>query len=550
MTNKQFGKNLEFLTFLLLLAILGGQTVRAQTMTETSFPVAGDVFTLIDAKVAGFNPGSAGTGVTWNFASLVPNDTIETDSFMAASATPYSALVNNVTVADHERYTVNGNVVTDHDQYIYFYNNTGTGAFQRVANIRPDTVIYSTPGNQFAYPFSYGSTSIGHYYAHYPSGGGTATETGTLYDTADGTGTLITPLGTSTHVLRVIGVRNELDTAYIPGLGTFPGTTTVVYYTWYQANSYFPIMWYIVTTETFPTLTVLNLEFTSLGYRAGYPSTPIPPVAVGDTASVTQLDSVTINVLANDINNNPPDTVCVDSVWGGQAGTGTILGCSEVVYTELDSNFTGLDTFYYRSCDTRYPTLCDTGMVVVDVLPAPAQLQAGFISTGGLCTGSLLVNASTGATSFTWYLTEVSPGSFDTTVNNIDTISPYALYPQSQNARYLVCLMARAGSDSEETCDTIQFICTGINQINASEYRIYPDPASDMIQLDLTHMDQATLASLSEIVIYDMLGEKLRAQPIVQSSIPVADLSDGVYLIGVVDKNQNKRILGKFEVLR
>jgi hypothetical protein len=107
--------------------------------------------------------------------------------------------VSNVTVADHEIYTVNGNVVTDHNQYIYFNNNTTVGAFQRLANIQPDTVIYSTPGSQFAYPFSYGSTSIGHYYAHYPSGGGSATETGTLYDTADGTGTLITPLGTSNN---------------------------------------------------------------------------------------------------------------------------------------------------------------------------------------------------------------------------------------------------------------------------------------------------------------------------------------------------------------
>jgi|GEM_PF-3880079 len=547
-------KSNEFTKYLFIVTMLSGAHVLwAQTMTQSSFPVAGNVFTLIDAKVVGFNPGSAGTGVTWNFASLVPNDTIETDSFLVPSATPYGALLSNVTVADHERFTVNGNVVAGHNQYIYFYNNTTTGAFQRVANVLPDTVIYSTPGNQFAYPFSYGSTSIGNYYAHYPSGGGTATETGTLYDTADGRGTLITPLGTSSNVLRVIGVRHELDTAYITGLGTYPGTTTVVYYTWFQANSYFPIMWYAVTTVNFPSLAFLNLEFTTLGYRAGYPSAPTAPVAVNDTASVTQPGSVTINVLANDINNNPPDTVCITSVWGTPSGWETVQGCSDVVFQPLDTTFTGLDTFYYRSCDTHYPTLCDTGMVVIDVLPAPATLpfSAGFIATGGNCGTDLLINASDSASSFTWYLSEAYPGNFDTVINNIDTLIPYDIDPQFQNATYYICLTARAGgSDTIQTCDTVQFICLGINEITASEYKIYPNPASDMIQLDLSHMDQATLASLSDIVVYDMLGDKLKTQPIGQTSIPVGDLSDGVYMIGVIDKNQNKKILGKFEVLR
>jgi hypothetical protein len=469
---------------------------------------------------------------------------------MAPLSTPYGALLSSVTVADHEISTVNGNVVTGHNQYIYYYNNTGAGAFQRVANVQPDTVIYSTAGNQFAYPFSYGSTSIGHYYAHYPSRGGSATETGTLYDTADGRGTLITPLGTSINVLRAIGVRNELDTVTIPGLGTYPGTTTVVYYTWYQANSYFPIMWYVVTTVNFPSLAFLNLEFTTVGYRAGYPSAPSAPIAVNDTASVTEPGSVTIHVLANDVNNNLPDTVCVTDVWGTPAGWETIQGCSDVVFQALDTTFTGLDTFYYRSCDTHYPTLCDTGMVVVNVLPSPATLQAGFIYPGSACDNLTFINASLSATSFTWYLSEVSPGSFDTAINNVDTVTLNGSDPHFLNAEYLICLMARNGSDSVQVCDSFSFICLGVNEIKASEYKIYPNPASDRIQLDLSHMDRATVASLSEIVVYDMLGEKLKTQSVSQTAIPVNDLSDGVYMIGVLDKNQNKKILGKFEVLR
>jgi hypothetical protein len=47
-----------------------------------------------------------------------------------------------------------------------------------------------------------------------------------------------------------------------------------------------------------------------------------------------------------------------------------------------------------------------------------------------------------------------------------------------------------------------------------------------------------------------MLGEKLKIQSINQTSISVGDLSDGVYMIGVVDKSGNRKILGKFDVLR
>jgi hypothetical protein len=533
-----------------LLCLLASATLSAQTMTEASFPTEGDVFTLTQARTAGFNPGSAGNAVTWNFASLIPNDTLEVDSFLAPLSTPYGALLSHVTVADHVQYTVNGNVLSSRSQYIYYYDNTSVGAFQRAANVLPDTVIYAPLGSQFAYPYSYGSTNSGFYYAHYPTSSGTATETGYVYDTADGRGTLITPLGTSTNVLRVVSHRQERDTVVVIGLGTYPGTTTVVYYTWLQPSSYFPIMWYTVTTENFPSFPALNLTVTSLGYRAGYPSTPVAPIAVSDTATLTQPGSVTIDVLANDVNNNPPDTICITGVWGSPTGWETIQGCSQVVFHPLDSTFTGLDTFYYVSCDTRHTSLCDTGMVVVDVLPAPGQVQAGFISTGGTCSASLLVNASLSATSVTWYLTEVSPAGFDTAISDIDTISPYALHPQSADATYLVCIMARAGTDSAEICDTVSLICTGIPQITAAAYSIYPDPASDIIHLDLSHMDQATTASLAEIAVYDLLGQKIKALPPTQTAIPLSDLSDGIYMIAVLDQNQNKKILTRFQVLR
>jgi PKD repeat protein len=121
-------------------------------------------------------------------------------------------------------------------------------------------------------------------------------------------------------------------------------------------------------------------------------------------------------------------------------------------------------------------------------------------------------------------------------------------YTATQNGVYTVYVTDANGCPTTST--SINITGVGINELSASEYRIYPNPASDVMQLDLSNMDQTAMKDLSEIVIYNVLGEKVKSQSINQTSINVANLSDGVYMVGVVDKNQNRKILGKFEVLR
>jgi hypothetical protein len=60
-------------------------------------------------------------------------------------------------------------------------------------------------------------------------------------------------------------------------------------------------------------------------------------------------------------------------------------------------------------------------------------------------------------------------------------------------------------------------------------------------------MDEA-----SSIVVYDMIGKELKTIPISElaNGISVSDLSPGMYLIGILDKGQNRKLLGKFEVMR
>jgi PKD repeat protein len=121
-------------------------------------------------------------------------------------------------------------------------------------------------------------------------------------------------------------------------------------------------------------------------------------------------------------------------------------------------------------------------------------------------------------------------------------------YTATQNGVYNVHYTDANGCAGVSNSITITGV--GINEISAADYRVYPNPANDMIQVDFSHMDQSTLSSLSDIVIYNVLGEKVKTVSINQTSISVRDLSNGVYMIAVMDKNQNRKVLGKFEVLK
>jgi PKD repeat protein len=121
-------------------------------------------------------------------------------------------------------------------------------------------------------------------------------------------------------------------------------------------------------------------------------------------------------------------------------------------------------------------------------------------------------------------------------------------YTVTQNGVYSVHYVDANGCAGVSNSITITGV--GINEISAADYKVYPNPANDVIHIDLSHMDQATVSSLSEIAIYNVLGEKVKAMAMSQSSISVRELSNGVYMIAVIDKSQNRKVLCKFEVLK
>jgi gliding motility-associated-like protein len=101
--------------------------------------------------------------------------------------------------------------------------------------------------------------------------------------------------------------------------------------------------------------------------------TPVndPPVAVRDDASTAENTPITIPILNNDYDVDGvivPSTVNVTLL--PKHGTVVINPGGTITYTP-NAGYNGLDTLIYRVCDngTPPPTLCDTAIVIINVIP-------------------------------------------------------------------------------------------------------------------------------------------------------------------------------------
>jgi Secretion system C-terminal sorting domain len=217
------------------------------------------VYTQVLADTTGVLPGDGGSGMNWDFSTLMSTSHTQVDSFMIPSATPYGDLFPSAQLALHEM-----NPSTDY--YIYYLNDGSE--FQRIANVQPDTVIYSDPANEFYYPISYGDTYNDTYYSSYMTtvtgSSSTVHMWGTISVNADGSGTLTLPSGTYNNILRVKSVREEFDTIF----GQLPIVVHAIYtyYNWYQTSLYYPIL-AIDYTDIYPSIGPL-IHTKTVGFRA------------------------------------------------------------------------------------------------------------------------------------------------------------------------------------------------------------------------------------------------------------------------------------------
>jgi len=284
------------------------------------------------------------------------------------------------------------------------------------------------------------------------------------------------------------------------------------------------------------------------------------PKAYKDIAALTQPDTaflpvipdtVYINVTANDSDLNVFDSTCVTTIWGVDSTWASIWDCGQIAYYPDSFHYAGRDTFYYSACYTETQTLCDTAMVIVIVtLPKPAVDFTWYEDTP--CVAQVYNNSAL-ADSVIWTVHYLTPGGNNQTLTNVNQ-----LFLTSNTAdsgfQVQVCLQAFNPQGDTSVCYTFWVQCTitnGIADIGTSHLAVYPDPASDRIQLDFSKTDPGIINEASFIVIYDMTGRELESIPISEkgNAIAVGNLSPGIYLIGLLDNNQNKKLLSKFEVI-
>jgi gliding motility-associated-like protein len=93
----------------------------------------------------------------------------------------------------------------------------------------------------------------------------------------------------------------------------------------------------------------------------------LPPYANVDRATTPLNTPVTLNILANDGSPNMPNDKLTPTITQqGKNGTATIGPDGKMVYTP-NNGFKGVDTVYYKLCDTSLPVQCVNTMAIIDV---------------------------------------------------------------------------------------------------------------------------------------------------------------------------------------
>lgn len=181
-----------------------------------------------------------------------------------------------------------------------------------------------------------------------------------------------------------------------------------------------------------------------------------PPVAVPDSASVTEDVAKVIAVLANDT--DPDGNIATVTItMQGSLGTATVSGTS-VTYTP-GANKNGSDTFTYQVCDTTL--LCDTANVTVVIAPVADAPKAVNDTATVPEDSSVVVNVASNdsdpdgdlVSSSASVATAPAHGTATSNGNGTITYKPNPGYVGSDSFTYQIC-------DATSRCATASVLLT------------------------------------------------------------------------------------------
>lgn len=217
------------------LILISSASFAQPVLTATGInPVIGESSTSYTAAYVA--PGGSGPGQTWNFSSMSGTSTGLT-SVVAPSSTPHAASFPNANISFYNPTSA----------YASYYK-TSTTALQNYGTAGTVVIPYTNPEDMLHFPFTYLNTFTDAWTGQFQSGTYTYTRKGTTTVTADGYGTLITPGGTFTNVLRVHFVENYTDS-------TFAGSSLIITYhndeyMWYKEGVHVQIAFLYTLTSS------------------------------------------------------------------------------------------------------------------------------------------------------------------------------------------------------------------------------------------------------------------------------------------------------------
>ena len=219
------------------------------TLNSANWPTAGTSETSYGLDATSASEGSAGANQTWNFASLTPTGSSTLLQYVAPSSTQYFSSFPSSNSA-----AITPSISGTQTGYAYYdLNSSYLDLMGFVSNDGAGTVInfpYSDRQRALIFPFTFNSTFTDSYYgvANYTSSGTPVTDyrSGTDQVTADGWGTITTPAGTFSNVLRVKTLETNTDSLDVMGFG-FVTVSNVTTYTWVNQNA---MQLFVLTYDT------------------------------------------------------------------------------------------------------------------------------------------------------------------------------------------------------------------------------------------------------------------------------------------------------------
>ncbi len=216
-----------------LLSMIAAATVSATlaqpTLTAaTNNPVAGDVFYGYWVDTNGLVKGPSGAGVTWDFTTVVRNDS-DTTTFFNCAATPYCS-------------SFPGSNIAYHNGRDYTYGVTSATGYTILGAYADGAAkVFTNPMVYAKYPITMGTTFSDTGAVSIPVSGVTLYMTTHSTSVADAWGTLKLPTGTYTNALRIHTINIRKDSAAIPGMPYVQESQTETY-SWYAPGFHYSLM--------------------------------------------------------------------------------------------------------------------------------------------------------------------------------------------------------------------------------------------------------------------------------------------------------------------